>query len=88
MRSAGSALVDERVQPNAVGQVELKLKAQWRDGTTQLVESPPEFMQRLAVPGSATPAASAAVARGSGPDPKGAAPDGTASAARPDATAP
>jgi len=30
------------------GQVELKLKMPWRDGTTHLVMSPLEFMQRLA----------------------------------------
>jgi hypothetical protein len=42
------ALSDERVQLNAVGQVELKLKTPWRDGTTHLVMSPLEFMQRLA----------------------------------------
>jgi hypothetical protein len=40
------ALSDERVQLNAAGQVELKTP--WRDGTTQLVMSPLEFMQRLA----------------------------------------
>jgi hypothetical protein len=42
------ALSDERVQLNAAGQVELKLKTPWRDGTTHLVMSPQEFMQRLA----------------------------------------
>jgi uncharacterized protein (DUF983 family) len=42
------ALSDERVQLNAAGQVELKLKSPWRDGTTHLVMSPLEFMQRLA----------------------------------------
>jgi hypothetical protein len=42
------ALADERVQLNAAGQVELKLKTPWRDGTTHLVMSPLEFMQRLA----------------------------------------
>jgi hypothetical protein len=36
------------VQVNAAGQVELKLKTPWRDGTTHLVMSPLEFMQRLA----------------------------------------
>lgn len=39
---------DERVQLNAAGQVELKLKTPWRDGTTHLIMSPLEFMQRLA----------------------------------------
>ena len=33
------ALADERVQFNAAGQVELKLKTPWRDGTTHLVMS-------------------------------------------------
>ena len=42
------ALSDERVQVNTAGQVELKLKTPWRDGTTHLVLSPLEFMQRLA----------------------------------------
>jgi hypothetical protein len=42
------ALPDERVHLNAAGQVELKLKTPWRDGTTHLVMSPLEFMQRLA----------------------------------------
>jgi hypothetical protein len=41
------ALSDERVQLNAAGQVELRLKTPWRDGTTHLVMSPLEFMQRL-----------------------------------------
>jgi len=44
------ALSDERVHLNAAGQVELKLKTPWRDGTTHLVMSPLEFMQRLAAP--------------------------------------
>jgi Putative transposase len=42
------ALSDEREQLNAAGQVELKLKTPWRNGTTHLVMSPLEFMQRLA----------------------------------------
>jgi hypothetical protein len=42
------ALSDERVRLNDAGQVELKLKTPWRDGTTHLVMSPLEFMQRLA----------------------------------------
>ena len=57
------ALSDERVQLNAAGQVELKLKTPWRDGTTHLVMSPPESMQRLAAGG----AAGAAGARGGQP---------------------
>ena len=42
------ALANERVQTNAAGQVVLKLKTAWRDGTTHLVMSPLEFMLRLA----------------------------------------
>ena len=34
------ALSDERVQLNAAGQVELKLKPPWRDGTTHRVMNP------------------------------------------------
>ena len=41
-------LANERVQTDAAGQVVLKLKTAWRDGTTHLVMSPLEFMQRLA----------------------------------------
>ena len=36
------------MQTNAAGQVVLKLKTPWRDGTTHLMMSPLEFMQRLA----------------------------------------
>ncbi|MBM3389371.1 MAG: IS91 family transposase, partial [Betaproteobacteria bacterium] len=42
------ALSDERVQFNAAGQMELRLKTPWGDGTMHLVTSPLEFMQRLA----------------------------------------
>jgi Putative transposase len=42
------ALANERVQCNAAGQVVLKLETPWHDGTTHLVMSPLEFMQRLA----------------------------------------
>jgi len=45
---ARPALANERVQTNAAGQVVLKLKTAWRDGTTHLVMSPLERMQRLA----------------------------------------
>ena len=34
------AVVNERVQTNAAGQVVLGLKTPWRDGTTHLVMSP------------------------------------------------
>jgi hypothetical protein len=37
-------LSDERVQLNAAGQVELKLKSTWRDRTTHLVMNPQELM--------------------------------------------
>ena len=42
------ALANEHLQTNAAGQVVLKLKTPWRDGTSHLVMSPLEFMQRLA----------------------------------------
>ncbi len=42
------ALANDRVQCNGAGQVVLKLKTPWRDGTTHQVMSPLEFMQRLA----------------------------------------
>ncbi len=42
------ALANERVRCNGAGQVVLTLKTPWRDGTTHLVMSPLEFMQRLA----------------------------------------
>ena len=41
------ALANERVQTNATGQVKLKLKTAWRDGTTQLAMSPLKFMKLL-----------------------------------------
>ena len=42
------ALANERVQINSAGQVVLRLNTPWRDGTTHIVMSPLEFMQRLA----------------------------------------
>ena len=42
------ALANERVQTSCTGQVVLKLKTAWRDGTTHLVMAPLEFRQRLA----------------------------------------
>jgi hypothetical protein len=39
---ARPALANERVQTNAAGQVVLRLKTAWRDGTTHLVMSPLE----------------------------------------------
>ena len=41
-------MANERVQTNAAGQVVLKLKTPWRDGTTHTVMSPLKFMQRWA----------------------------------------
>jgi hypothetical protein len=41
-------LANERVQIDAAGRLVLELKTAWRDGTTHLVMSPLEFMQRLA----------------------------------------
>ena len=38
----------ERVQCNRGGQVVPELETAWRDGTTHIVMSPLEFMQRLA----------------------------------------
>ena len=38
------ALANERVQCNGAGQVVLRLKTPWGDGTTHLVMSPLEFM--------------------------------------------
>jgi hypothetical protein len=46
--STRRALSEEEIQLNTSGQVELKLKTQWRDGTTRLGMSPLELMQRLA----------------------------------------
>jgi hypothetical protein len=48
LRVTRPALSDERIQLDAAGQVELKLKTRWRDGTTHLFMSPPEFMQQPA----------------------------------------
>src|SRR4051794_26384498 len=39
---------NERLKRNRAGQVVLQLKSPWRDGTTQIVMSPRELMQRLA----------------------------------------
>ena len=43
-----SAIANERLTLNNAGQVVLTLKMPYRDGTTHLVMSPLEFMQRLA----------------------------------------
>jgi hypothetical protein len=42
------AIANERLQRNSAGQVVLQLKSPWRDGTTHIVMSPAQFMQRLA----------------------------------------
>jgi Putative transposase/Transposase zinc-binding domain len=42
------AIANERLKRNRAGQVVLQLKSAYRDGTTHIVLSPPEFMQRLA----------------------------------------
>lgn len=46
----GPALVNERVQCNAKGQVVLRLNIAWREGTLHLVMSPLKFMQRAILP--------------------------------------
>lgn len=45
---------DERLQFKAAGQLKLKLKALWCDGTGHILMSPLEFMPRLAAPVVAT----------------------------------
>jgi ribosomal protein S27E len=42
------AIANERLKRNAAGQVVLQLKSAYQDGTTHVVMSPLEFMQRLA----------------------------------------
>ena len=42
------AVANERLKRNQAGQVVLQLKSPWRDGTTHIVMSPLQFMQRLA----------------------------------------
>ena len=42
------AIFHERLSVNRAGQVVLKLKTAWRDGTSHHVMAPMEFMQRLA----------------------------------------
>ena len=41
-------IANERLKRNGAGQVVLQLKSPYRDGTTHIVMSPLEFMQRLA----------------------------------------
>jgi len=47
-RRTRPAIANERLSRNGKGQVLLQLKSPWRDGTTHIVMSPLEFMQRLA----------------------------------------
>src|SRR4051812_15078009 len=42
------AIANERLKRNRAGQVVLQLKSPWRDGTTHIVMSPLELLQRLA----------------------------------------
>ena len=42
------AIANERLKLNRAGQVVLQLKSAYQDGTTHVVMSPLEFMQRLA----------------------------------------
>lgn len=42
------AIANERLKQDGAGNVVLQLKSPWRDGTTHIVMSPLEFMQRLA----------------------------------------
>ncbi|MEZ5659379.1 MAG: transposase [Burkholderiaceae bacterium] len=42
------ALAEERIEMDSQGQVRLRLKTPWSDGTTHLVLSPIQLMQRLA----------------------------------------
>ena len=41
------AIANERLRRNGAGQVVLQLKSAYKDGTTHIVMSPLEFMQRL-----------------------------------------
>src|SRR5690348_10862903 len=42
------AIANERLKRNRAGQVVLQLKSPWRDGTTHIVMSPLDLMQRFA----------------------------------------
>ncbi len=46
--SPARRVANERLKRNGAGQVVLQLKSAYRDGTTHIVMSPLEFMQRLA----------------------------------------
>ncbi len=63
------ALANERVQCNAAGQVVLKLKTAWHEGTTHIVMSPLECMQRLAARATEGRPPGARAAAAAAPDP-------------------
>ena len=42
------AIANQRLKGNRAGHIVLQLKSPWRDGTTHIVMSPLQFMQRLA----------------------------------------
>ena len=65
------ALANERVQIDSAGQVVLKLKTAWRDGTTHIVMSPLEFMQRLAARANEGRLSCARAVTAAAPDPFG-----------------
>jgi len=46
--STRPAIANERLKRNPAGQLVLQLKSPYRDGTTHIVMSPLQFMQRLA----------------------------------------
>ena len=52
------AIANERLKRNPAGQVVLQLKSPYRDGTTHIVMSPLELMQRLSCTRPASQAAS------------------------------
>ena len=51
------AIANERLKRNGAGDVVLQLKSAYRDGTTHIVMSPLEFVQRLAAHELGAPAA-------------------------------
>ena len=51
------AIANERLKWNRAGQVVLQLKSSYKDGTTHIVMSPLEFVQRLAAHELGAPAA-------------------------------
>ena len=57
------AIANERLKRNDAGDVVLQLKSAYQDGTTHIVMSPLEFMQRLGRAGAASQAASDSLPR-------------------------